>query len=334
MDTSSPLAAWTHRIPEIEALAGPLLHSFAFRRLEQITFLGILSPRFGRLVDSPLPPGVLSTDDGSRWTHSLGVTLLVLDLARRFGLSERAQRYAVAWGLTHDIATWPLSHTSEPAFGTLFGITSRQLRARMLSGSEDLPARYCLPETLHEMGVEPAELLRLFDRTAEVDDPELVILKQVVSSPLTPDTLEGIWRCGLVYGVEVPPPDRVQQALSCRNGNVFVSQQDWPVVVAFWERKAEIYRRFINREDVIRWESSWSVAILQAFPELSLPDSLELSEEEMVGTVLQRALPPFEEQLRFRPPQTYFVAPRFDDPASDQSIYELRKILRKEPVGR
>src|SRR5207249_171088 len=125
-----------------------------------------------------------AVEDGSRYDHTLGVALVALDVARRFGFSERGQRYAVAWGLTHDIATWPLSHTSEPAFTTITGISARSLRAAMLLGSQQVPERYRLAPVLRGLDIDPAALASLFDRSSFPADEELATFKEVVHSPL------------------------------------------------------------------------------------------------------------------------------------------------------
>jgi HD superfamily phosphohydrolase len=119
-------ARWQARLAELEALAGPLLRSPAVQRLRTVTLLGILSPQLRRLSGCPLwqNDSFAGVDDGSRFDHTIGVAAIALDTARRFGLSPSGQRYAVAWGLTHDLATWPLAHTSEPAFAAILGVTS------------------------------------------------------------------------------------------------------------------------------------------------------------------------------------------------------------------
>jgi hypothetical protein len=198
----------------LDALVGPLLHSHAAQRLRNVTFLGILSPRFRQLPGCPLwPPAPEALpDDGSRFDHSIGVALTALDFAQQFGLSPRARRYAAAWGLVHDVATWPLSHTSEPAFTAATGMTSRRLREAMLLDREVVPPPYRLGSILREMDLDPVTLVDLFSRVP-VSDEDLALFQQVVRSPLTPDTLEGAWRSGLVFGVPVPAPQEVRLAL-------------------------------------------------------------------------------------------------------------------------
>lgn len=116
-------------------IAGPLIDSEGFKRLHLTTFLGGLSPKFAHLVDAP----VSFTDiaDGSRGDHSIGVAALILDICNCLSLSQESCRYGVAWGLVHDIATWPLSHTGEAAFNKNSNVDAKTLRMQMIEGSKN-----------------------------------------------------------------------------------------------------------------------------------------------------------------------------------------------------
>jgi HD superfamily phosphohydrolase len=328
------LSRWHQRVPELQALAEPLLHLSAFQRLADVTFLGILSPRFRGVVDSPLWPATNGdVEDGSRYDHTLGVALVALDLARSFGFSERGQRYAAAWGLTHDIATWPLSHTAEPAFTAITGISARGLRASMLLGTDEVPERYRLAPALRDISIDPATLASLFDRGDLPGDEELALLKQIVRSPLTPDTLEGMWRCGAVFGVPVTPPDDVVAALVRHGRTARVDRRRMPAILEFWRSKSDIYQRFINREDVIVWESAWAVALQRCCTGVSLAGSLELSEDELVGAVVQLGLPAASRVVRYKEPQEYIINGALDALPSEPPVSELWRVLRREPAG-
>lgn len=327
-------SGWQRRLPELEALAQPLLYSPAFQRIGNVTFLGILSPRFSHVAASPLRElGPASpVNDGSRQEHSIGVALTALDLARRLGLSPHGERYAVAWGLTHDIASWPLSHTGEPAFTAITGMTSRRLREEMLFGSDDVPPRYRLDKALREIGVEPPVLASLFGRIPLPPDEELALLKQVVESPLTPDTLEGAWRCGVVYDVPVPAPARVLPAFIRNGETACLDRRHLPIILEFWDRKAEVYRRYINREDVVFWESAWSLAIRRECEGLTLAESLEMPEETLVGRVLATGLPVVSRVIRYKEPQEYFINGSLDALPPEPPVSALWKVLRREPI--
>jgi hypothetical protein len=330
-----PFSAWHQRLPELQALVQPLLHSPAVQRLADVTFLGILSPRFRGAIDSPLwlERKREVAEDGSRYDHTLGVAVIALDLARKFAFSERGQRYAVAWGLTHDIATWPLSHTSEPAFSAITGISARGLRTAILTGADEAPERYRLARVLRDLDVDPATLASLFDRSDIPADEELALFKQVVHSPLTPDTLEGTWRCGVVFDVPVTRPDDCLAALVRRRSTACLDRWRLATVLDFWRSKSHIYDRFINREDVVLWESAWALGLQRCCSGVSLADSLELSEDELVSAVERMGLPAASRVVRYKEPQEYIINGALDALPAEPPVSELWRVLRREPLG-
>jgi hypothetical protein len=333
--TENPFSQWHQRLTELHALARPLLHSRAVQRLTGVTFLGILSPRFREVIHSPLWPeaSLDGVEDGSRYDHTLGVALVALDIARRFDFSEHGQRYAAAWGLTHDIASWPLSHTSEPALSAITSMSDRNLRAGILLGSPEVPDRYHLVAILRELDIDPVVLASLFDRSGIAADEELALFKQVIRSPLTPDSLEGMWRCGLVFGVPVMHPDEVVSAFLRNRGVACLDRRRMPVVLDFWQGKSTIYERFINREDVILWQSAWSAALQRCCAGVSLADSLELSEDELVSAVKRQGLPSVPRVIRYKEPQEYIINGALDAMPPEPPLSELWRVLRREPVG-
>jgi HD domain len=326
---------WHGRVPELNALAGPLLRARAVQRLKTVTFLGILSPRFRGVVDSPLWPKAQqdAVEDGTRYDHTLGVALIALDLARRFDFSERGQRYAVAWGLTHDIGTWPLSHTGEPAFAAITGVSARALRASMVTGGDEVPGAYRLASVLRDLDIDPSALSSLFERDGRPRDDELALFKEVVHSPLTPDTLEGMGRSGAVFGVPVTAPEDVVEALARHRRTAFVVERRVATVLEFWRGKSEIYQRFINREDVVAWESAWSVALSRCCAGVSLADGLEMGEDELVRAVVRSELPATSGVVRYKEPQEYIINGALDALPPEPSVSELWRVLRREPVG-
>ncbi|MBI3818852.1 MAG: HD domain-containing protein [Planctomycetes bacterium] len=332
-------ALWSRRRQEIADIAGPLLESPAFRRLGEITFLGILSPRFAPFAHSPLFARTskhIGACDGSRASHSLGVALIALDVARSLGCSPIVQRYAVAWGLVHDIATWPLSHTGEFAFSRLTGTSTSELRRKMVLGASQLPSTLHIKRPLAEIGVDSDRLLALFAKQPEsLESDELYHFAAIVASPLTPDALEGIWRSGLVFGVHVPSPEKTRRAFQSLLFGPSLPPGSSGSVLTFWRRKSTIYRSFINRPTVMRWESAWSLAIGDAFPNISLVDSLHLQEESIVERVLSRGIPEPKsiEISRYKPPLEYLVRPRRRRSLSlETDLRHLQRILVTSPI--
>lgn len=323
---------WEDRREHIGEVAKPLLESEAFKRLGAITFLGILSPRFAKRLKSPLC-GRRDRNfrcDGSRRSHSLGVANIVLDICDKLRVSPTARKYAAAWALTHDIANWPLSHTGEAAFERLTGVTSRDLRAKFIIGSDELRRDWWLAEPLESMGVKPDRLIRLFDRATTSLGEELDDLLAVIRSPITPDTIEGIWRSGIAFGVDVPAPEDVGQSLTRDMFDILVDSEYSATVVTFWRRKAKVYDDFINRPATVYWESAWSLGIQREFRDIGLLESLELTEADVIERITARGLPTDVHFSRFRKPMSYYVAsPRVRTLPANMQLQNLRTVLVK-----
>src|SRR5262249_19716611 len=154
-------------------------------------------------------------------------------------------------------------------------------------------------------------------------DQELALLKQVIHSPLTPDTLEGTWRCGIVFSVPVPAPDAILPALSHQGPLVRLARQHLGVVLDFWNRKAAGDSRYSDREDRVGVASAWSLALQRAFAGLSLAESLEIPEEELVQMVQRHGVPSPKAPVRYKEPQHYYVNGDLDALPPDPPVGEL-----------
>jgi hypothetical protein len=326
---------WHKRRREILDIAAPVFESQAFGRLSAITFLGILSPRFGVSAREASARASLRCEgDGSRQSHSLGVALLGLDLTRELGFSEATQRYAVAWGLLHDIGNWPLSHTGEFAFGRLIGFTTRELRREMIIGSASVPSAYSLRREISAMGLDVDCLLALLEHRPLGLPSELRSLAAILQSPLTPDTCEGVWRSGRVLGIQVPEPHLLARSFVMDSHHLLRLR---PTLVKFatefLDRKALIYRTFFNRADNIELESAWSRAILRDFTGISVAESLDLSEDDVVARVESQGLPEHPPFSRYKQPVEY----RLDLPDGqllppNATLGQLSKIFVSRPL--
>lgn len=318
-------------------IAAPLLSSASFRRLEDVSFLGILSPRFSYLPDHPLAPKLWkdrkTQDDGSRAHHSLGVACLMLRFCEAFQLQPVAAGYAVGWALTHDIATWPLSHTGEVGFAAIAGIDHRALRHKMVTGDVSLPSELNLLLPLRQMGVEPDLLVQMFRTKAEALPQELRALHLVIHSAITPDTLEGIHRSGRAIGIHVPTPSAVLDAIDASTPDMFntiVRRNRSVPILKFWRAKAMVYEQYINSDAAIEFESRWAHAIAAAFRSVSLSESLSLKESIVIDRVVEIGVPPFEAVMRYKPPQKYTLAQSLKHQRmlrNDRPIESLRSLL-------
>lgn len=291
-------------------LAAPLLACEAFTRLRQITFLGILSPAYR---DLPRFHKTKFTEhpDGSRADHSIGVAHIFLTMADALCLSVEARRYAVAWALTHDLASWPLSHTGDAAFEPLANIRSRQLRKAMIEGAYWLPKRLTVFDELKGMRIEPSLLLALMGNDRTAINGDLIPLWKLIHCPINPDTIEGMTRSGLVFGINVPRTENLVSALyKDLFSEIMVERSKSVDIIRFWRMKASIYKKHINHDKNIEFESAWSRAIASTFSgrHLTISDTLEISERELIRETLNHRLPRFERIQRYKPPLQYLTS--------------------------
>jgi hypothetical protein len=324
---------------EVQVIAKPVIKSAAFKRLKSISFLGILSPRYSRKLQPPFLSkhhDNLFDCDGSRYDHSLGVASIALEMARNLGFSEKAQRYSIAWGLVHDIATWPLSHTGESAFSQITNIHSRELRSKIITGKQELSYLLRIDKQLREIDIDPFVLIKLCNKQKEDLPKELAELSILFSSPLSPDTIEGIQRSGNAFSIPVP-----ESAAICTiiNRNVLLEieiQKEYSNnAIIFWRKKSDIYKKFINHRETISWESSWSLAIKNEFKGISLNDSLFLSEEDIIERVNIDNLPKCPDLCRYKHPMEYIIISTNTPTKGNILIHELHKTLstREMKIG-
>lgn len=297
----------------------PIVETDAFARLRQITFLGILSREFGEVDGHPL--GVAGARDQTRAHHSLKVALLAARIIRSNNLSFTAQKYAIAWGLLHDIATWPLSHTGEAAFSGATSVPADGLRSSMIKGDASVGI-FSVLTSLRATGIDPELLLAIFDKNTIGLEGDLAVVHQLVHSPLTPDTLEGMDRSGRVLGVNVPPSSCFIPAME-RDlvAGLSLKGEYSSLAFKFWRGKSKIYRDFINNERTVSFESTWSNSIRENYVGIALIDSLALSEKEIVDRIFDRGLQHTSDVVRYKAPLKYGVAER----------YKTRRVL-KEPM--
>jgi hypothetical protein len=96
----------------------------------------------------------------------------------------------------------------------------------------------------------------------------------------------------------------------------------------FWYKKGQIYARFINHPAVIAWESRCSAAIRQRFSHLSMGESFEISEAEVLSYLRQAELPALDTTVRYKPPRVYAVVhPQGPVHERDYPLESLRDIF-------
>lgn len=344
-DEAIDLRSWPAALSEIaqEISAHP-----AFRRLDRISFLGVLSPRYWSSIKPPatlqklVPCREASDADGSRADHSLAAAHCAFVLSSKLLLSEESQRYALAWGLLHDIATWGLSHTGDAAFTRITGISSQELRLRMITGHPSLPEHLSVKSLLRKIGLFSETLLELFSKKSpdflssshRKIPRDLKVLWSIVHSPLTPDTLEGIWRVGRTYGLDLPHPTAVLSTFTPTLFGPMVQSGPSIHIFNFWRGKRDIYRLFINCDEVVLWESRCSNILRDSFHSASLEESLDLTDEILIDSLTISSDSRSPNVMRYKPPRRYGFAPdigRQKKLKRDFRIDELSQILRSEP---
>ncbi|MCB9604529.1 MAG: HD domain-containing protein [Sandaracinus sp.] len=258
---------------------GDLLEHPALDRLRRVAFLGGLSPRY-RQRD-----GV----ESSRYDHSVAVAALAVQLCQRLRLSVATQRLAACWGLLHDVATFALSHTSEPAFSRLTRLHSSRLREQILRSDPSLPGHLGVGRTLSAMGVSVDALAALFHKHEAPQDQEHVLLWRVLRSPFSPDALDGIHRASVTYGDR--PSYEPQRVIESFERDLFdelvVQRRSLGQASSFWKAKAALYESRINHPGEVAWESRWSSAIFGAFRSrrVNVESLLALDDETLVADV-------------------------------------------------
>ena len=250
----------------------PLVNSFAFTRLANITFLDILSLQFAYLPRFPFKRHKNhQIFDGTRADHSIGVANLFMEIAKSLRFSEKMQRYGLAWALLHDIATWPLSHTGEAAFCDITRMTSTALREAIIKGTHILPQYLTVRKQLDDLRIDTDALIQLYHKEHNSLKGELSVLWRVVNSPLTRDTLEGMQRSGRVFQINTPNSDEITESfVTDLFSDTFIDRRKSQPVLQFWRAKSRIYRSFINSKRAIQFESEWSLLIARSFPEIEL----------------------------------------------------------------
>ncbi|MEO5374941.1 MAG: HD domain-containing protein [Alphaproteobacteria bacterium] len=317
-------------------VASPVMESGAFSRLKQITFLGVLSPRYRELAGFPIKYKTpLNTSDQTRAHHSLSVAVLAGRICANLRLSETSISYAVMWGLLHDIATWPLSHTGEAGFSRSTETSARDLRAMMIRGSNRLSKAVSLYPHIKASALDHGTLIALYDRNETGFSQELTVIHKLIHSAVTPDTLDGIYRSGRVFNIKIPEPmDFVGAFERDLISGVVIGRDFYRPFRDFWRGKSEIYSKYINAQRTMEFESIWSRTIQDEFARIPLRETLELSEDDVVRRVVDSVPVKPRGIQRYKEPLSYFIAdtykgrrefkPRF--PIDELSSVFIRKI--------
>jgi HD superfamily phosphohydrolase len=268
-------------------------------RLLNVSFLGALSSGHDE-VDT-------------RFQHSLGTAYIASTIADASRLTPRSRRYLVAHGLLHDIAHWPLAHTCEATFEELTRHSGKSLRAAMITGDPSVPSEYRIRMRLSRLGLDPAIVLALLEKRPVLRHPvglEVKAILDIVSSPINPDTLDGIFRSAHLVHLPCPDPLEVVLAFTREADAVCIFRDRLPLLDDFWISKARVYRQFINRPDSKIWETRYAKAALERLRDANTRDALGYHEDR-IRDELENWLAHVHDsdvtRFAFRPPRTYFI---------------------------
>jgi hypothetical protein len=219
----------------VELLGETLLASPWLARLGRISFLGTLDqhPRSRRA--------------SNRLEHSLGVASLAADAAADLELPLARAQLFVAACLLHDIGHYPLSHAAEPAFARLLGAGHHEVGRWIVLGTGPIPRIRSLAPTLEQLGLDPALVWALVDRSPELES-ELTPLAALLEAPINLDTLEGIHRVARDFRLRSRKlPARIFTWIANERGpELGIASEAVPAIDRFWQLKDQVYDRIIN----------------------------------------------------------------------------------------
>ncbi len=324
----------------VKAICEPLIETHAFKRLKNAQFMGILSSKFNMLTTRLLIHAQtnrysVKIDDETRFEHSIGVAYLAYRLSKNLNFSEMNSLYVTCWGLLHDISSWPLSHTGEAAFSFTTNVKSSELRQHIITGAKNLPEEYSVKHVILDMGLLPEVVLQLFEKKPSPSlDRQLQAFWQIIHSPMTPDTIEGVWRAGKHYGMKsIPRPDDLIESY---NADLFgmpqVDKAKIPLIKQFWNKKSELYDTFINNEEMVRWESACSQIIIEKYKKLTLIETLEIKESEILNNIAEW-IPGIDSTVRYKRPLKYVYDVKIAKKMNrDPQIKYLKDFLRRSEL--
>ncbi|MES0490842.1 MAG: hypothetical protein ABUK01_12675 [Leptospirales bacterium] len=307
---------WLNYSNEINRFAGLLVKNPFFQRMKNTTFLGILSPYFHEYTKSNSPIHLSRKYiDGNRLDHSLNMAALLINLydsnfeniKHSDNLKEEIIRYAVVWCILHDLTTWPVSHTSEPAFENIFNTSHKEILFSMINNSKNLPREMWLGDTLADINININDILCLLKKM-KPNNENLIPLYNLISSPINPDTIEGMWRASPVFMSKnrINHPIKVYSNIEVLMTNdIMIKHGKRGNLLNFWKNKSIVYKDFINKDKVVRWESSWTLAIQKSVGNIDLLESFYLDEDELIKKAKKYFSEDVTEIHRYKPPHVY-----------------------------
>jgi hypothetical protein len=202
-----------------------IIESSAFKRLEDIRFLGA--------IDYTFKPNQYKKRH-TRYEHSLGVAELALAYAKNFHLNQQTTDHIVVAALLHDIGHAPLSHSVENVFYERFNLNHHLATIKIIKG--DVKIGRGLSNTLSEYKMDVDRIIAL------IDGNENSLAGKAFSNPINIDTIDGIIRSSSYYSTPKLSTMAVLNALSDSSANAT------KILDSFWELKHKVYKNFIHSQ--------------------------------------------------------------------------------------
>jgi hypothetical protein len=254
-----------------------LIQTKAFRRLEDIRFLGALDYF---LVSQP--NGKVTSRRYTRHQHSLGVAALAKEYLDETKHSRQQRLLCVAAAMLHDVGHTPFSHTLEPVFTNAFGIDHHRASERIITGLAPLGSE--IPDVLKTFGIDPLAVLHVLNGGDEHFD-------RFFSGPINFDTIEGILRARTYLRMQKLglSPLKVMKAAIARS-----NPESQHVVDGFWHSKDEIYSLVIRSKRGAFYDTLFQEIVRQHLNRLTAEDFYTTE------TSIFRKIPMLRDALDFR----------------------------------
>ncbi|WP_171045846.1 HD domain-containing protein [Pseudomonas edaphica] len=229
IDDPDTIHYWINKVVS-DDVASLVIQSKAFKRLQDISFLGALDYTY---------PGVekIPKQSRSRAEHSLHVAALAAYVAEKRNYSSDLKRQLVIAALLHDIGHAPLSHSAEPLIKQRIGYGHHEAGEQIIDGKQSLGKdlslilkRYCDLDFIHAL---------LNMKGVKEDGADLF------NSPINIDTIDGITRSHAYF----TGFSSIHSTLIFAHASFIESSvKDHNILDAFWVMKERVYSGLINDE--------------------------------------------------------------------------------------
>lgn len=239
----STAEGWEHRAPSphspgyaqmsprAQSAARAIANTAAFRRLDDISFLGALDYTHEVRATSPYAPL-------TRAAHSVNVAMLADYVSTLRGYSDELAKHLVVAALLHDVGHVPLSHSIEPYVKAKFGYGHHELGERLIRG--DLRNGKELASAI-ESQCDVDFIVSLLDGKASQNDGG-----DLFSSSINIDTIDGIFRSCAYLGQAGCSVSAASCLAVAKASFGERAAQDLQLLDSFWALKHRVYDEVIH----------------------------------------------------------------------------------------